>query len=63
MAIGIPGALAAGRLVNALLVGLQPTDPATLLTITALVAAIGLLSGYIPGRRASRENPAEALRG
>jgi predicted permease len=62
LAIGIPAALAAGRLVGALLVGLSPTDPVTLAAIAALLAAIGLVAGLIPGRRAALENPAEALR-
>ena len=62
LAIGIPAALAAGRFVSALLVGLTPTDSITLIAIATLLIAIGLLAGYVPGRRASRTSPTEALR-
>jgi ABC-type antimicrobial peptide transport system permease subunit len=62
LAIGVPAAFGAGRFVGSLLVGLKPTDPATLAAITLLMVAIGLVAGYVPGRRASRTSPVEALR-
>ena len=60
--IGVPAALGAGRFVSSLLVGLTPTDPVTLGSIAVLLLAIGLLAGYVPGRRASRTDPGEVLR-
>ena len=60
--IGVPAALAASRLVAAMLYGLKPTDPVTILSAMAVVAAVALLAGYIPARRASRVNPMVALR-
>ena len=45
-----------------LLFGLQPRDPATLLTAALILSAIGALAGYLPARRASRIDPARVLR-
>ena len=62
LAIGAPIAFAASRLVESLLFGMKPTDPATL-TLAVLVLLIAtLLAGYIPARRASQIDPVVALR-
>ena len=45
-----------------LLFGLQPRDPATLLTAALVLTAIGAMAGYLPARRASRIDPARVLR-
>lgn len=45
-----------------LLFGLQPRDPATLLTAALVLGAIGAIAGYLPARRASRIDPARVLR-
>jgi ABC-type lipoprotein release transport system permease subunit len=45
-----------------LLFGLRPSDPATLLSATALLVAIGLVASYLPARRASRLDPVTTLR-
>jgi predicted permease len=60
--IGVPAALASGRLVASLLFGLTPTDPLTLIGTSIALITIGAIGGYIPGRRASRIDPAEALK-
>jgi predicted permease len=60
--IGLPAALAASRLVAAMLYGLKPTDPVTIVSAMAVLVAVALLAGYLPARRASRVNPIEALR-
>ena len=60
--IGVPAALAASRLVATMLYGLRPTDPLTIALATALLAAVALLAGYLPARRASRVDPMVALR-
>jgi ABC-type antimicrobial peptide transport system permease subunit len=62
IAIGFPLALMAGRLVRGLLFGLTPTDPVALTGIVLMLLTVGLLAGYLPGRRASRVEPMEALR-
>jgi putative ABC transport system permease protein len=66
VAIGLlAGALAAlgfGRVLEGLLVGVRPRDPLTLITTMALLGGIALLASYLPARRATRIDPAAALR-
>ncbi len=62
IAIGIPAALVASRLVATMLYGLKPTDPLTIVAATGVTAAVALLAGYLPARRASRVDPMVALR-
>jgi predicted permease len=62
VAIGIPAALAAARLVSSVLYGLKGTDPITI-TLSALVMiAVAALAGYLPARRAAKVDPMVALR-
>jgi predicted permease len=62
VAIGLPLALAAGRMAASLLYGVGPNDPLTLtMTITVLLAA-GVLAAFLPARRAAAVQPMEALR-
>ena len=60
--LGMAGALAAGRLMEALLHGLQPRDPAIFAATAAMLAVVTLLACYIPARRAARLDPLRALR-
>ncbi|MBA3258132.1 MAG: FtsX-like permease family protein [Gemmatimonadales bacterium] len=60
--IGLLGALAVARLMAGLLSGVGPTDIATLVTVTALLALATLLANYVPARRAARVDPLVALR-
>jgi ABC-type antimicrobial peptide transport system permease subunit len=62
IALGVPVALAATRLVEKYLFGLKPTDPATIMMAALLMLAVALLAGYLPARRASRTDPTVALR-
>jgi len=62
MAIGVPAAMAGARYVRSELFGLGPADPLTLALACLALAAVALLAGYLPARRASRVDPMAALR-
>ena len=62
VAIGAAISVWASRFVAALLYGLQPRDPATLLGAALVLAAVGALAGWLPAHRASRIDPAAVLR-
>jgi len=60
--IGLVAALAATRVLGALLYNVAPSDPATFVTIFALLTGVVLLASWLPARRAARVAPQEALR-
>jgi predicted permease len=62
VAVGIVFSLAAARSARALLFGLEPHDPLTLITAVSLLATITVLASYLPARRAARLDPMVALR-
>jgi putative ABC transport system permease protein len=62
VALGVVGALLLGRSLAGLLYGVRPRDPLTLLATAAVLAAAGALASALPARRATRVDPAEALR-
>jgi predicted permease len=62
VAVGAALALVAARFVAALLYGLEPRDPATLVGAAVTLAAVGAAAGWLPAYRASRIDPAEVLR-
>jgi ABC-type antimicrobial peptide transport system permease subunit len=62
MTIGLPAAWALSRLVESMLFGLKPTDPATIIGAVVLLATSAQVAAYVPAWRASRVNPLRALR-
>ncbi len=62
VALGLAGALAAGRVLLFLVEGMQSVDPLTLLLTTSILVAAALLASLLPARRASRIDPVQALR-
>jgi putative ABC transport system permease protein len=61
-AIGLVAALALGRLAQALLYGLEPSDLRVLVLAVATLLAAVIMAGYLPARRASLVDPMVALR-
>jgi len=45
-----------------MLVGVNPTDPATFATIVVLFGLIAVIASWVPARRASRLDPMAAIR-
>lgn len=62
IAIGVPCALAANRLVAHMLFGVSPDDPLTLVLVSLALLAAGAAAGYLPARRATAVDPMVALR-
>ncbi|MBI1761440.1 MAG: ABC transporter permease [Acidobacteria bacterium] len=60
--LGLAGALALTRVLASLLFGVSTTDGLTFAGLALLLAAIALLTSYLPARRAARVNPLVALR-
>jgi predicted permease len=63
VAVGLVGAFAAMRVMRSLLFGVEPTDPITLLIVSAALVLLAAAASWVPARRAMRVNPVEALRG
>jgi putative ABC transport system permease protein len=62
IALGMLGALAASRVLGALLFGISATDPATFIASAAGLGSAALLAAYGPARRAGRIDPVVLLR-
>ncbi len=61
-AAGIAGALLLTRLMSSLLFGVSRLDPLTFALTTLLLMAVATLAAYVPARRATRNDPIDALR-
>jgi putative ABC transport system permease protein len=62
LAIGVPCAFAAARVLESLLYGVRPHDPVAAVTGPILLAAAALLACLVPARRAASVEPMDALR-
>jgi predicted permease len=62
IALGLAGAAAAGRMIQRLLVGVEPFDPVTVAATAVLLMAAAAVACVVPAARATRIDPLEALR-
>ena len=60
--VGLVAATGLSRVLGAFLFEVEPTDPATLIVMGSLFAAVALLACWIPARRAAEADPLTALR-
>ncbi|HYU31613.1 MAG TPA: ABC transporter permease [Thermoanaerobaculia bacterium] len=60
--LGVPVALGSARAVSSRLFGLSAADPATLSAAVAVLLVVALFAGLVPGSRATRIQPVQALR-
>jgi putative ABC transport system permease protein len=60
--LGLVGAVALGRSMQAVLVDTNPADPGILTGAAVLLGTIALAAGWLPAHRASRVDPLTALR-
>jgi ABC-type antimicrobial peptide transport system permease subunit len=62
VALGVAGALAGTRALGSQLYGIEPTDPMTYGVLAVLLIGVSLLACWLPAHRATRVDPAVALR-
>jgi putative ABC transport system permease protein len=62
LALGVTGAFFAVGIMRGLLFGVAPHDPVTFVGVAAIMAVVGLIACWIPALRASRIDPAIAMR-
>jgi predicted permease len=59
---GLAGAAVITQIFRSMLFDVQPADPITFISVSAILAGVALLACYIPARRATRVDPLVALR-
>jgi putative ABC transport system permease protein len=62
LAAGLAGAVALTRLMETLLFEVRPTDPATLVSVAAMITFVAAIACLVPAMRATRVDPMAALR-
>ena len=60
--LGAVAAFAASGVVRSLLFGVTPTQPSVFVVAASVLAAVTIVAGWLPARRASRIDPLAALR-
>ena len=62
LVLGLAGALALNRAMASLLFGVQPTDPATFVVVSATIITVAVIACFLPARRATQVDPMVVLR-
>jgi putative ABC transport system permease protein len=62
LVLGVPAALAAGRLLQASVLGADARDLVTLIVTVAVLVTVSLIASVVPTQRATRLEPTTALR-
>ncbi len=62
VALGVVGALIAGRAIRSLLYGVSPHNPLVLAAVATILTLVAMLASYLPARRATQVDPMVALR-
>ncbi|HUF48448.1 MAG TPA: ABC transporter permease [Vicinamibacterales bacterium] len=62
LALGLAAAWWLGRLLDAALAGVPRTDPMTIVAVTLLIAVVTCIGSLVPAFRATRIDPARAMR-
>jgi len=62
VSMGLGGALALTRFMSSLLYNTRAYDPITMMAVSALLIAVGILAGFLPAHRPSKVDPMIALR-
>jgi len=60
--LGLIGSAAVVRLLEGVLFGVAPRDPATLAIVSLVMTGVGLAACALPALRAARVNPLTAMR-
>lgn len=60
--VGIVGSIAATRLLESLLYGVEPSEPTAFVVVALVLVGVGVLGSLVPALRASRVDPTLALR-
>ncbi|MDQ6831510.1 MAG: ABC transporter permease, partial [Gemmatimonadota bacterium] len=60
--IGVGGALAMSRVLSSLLFEVSPSDPIAMIGASVLLIIVAAIAAYVPARRATKIDPAGALR-